>query len=115
MVIPERAIEISTDLSGVVICPKSIIQNLNQLLDAVSNHGVIVGRYVKQAFSNPNEARFYVGISASYFASSANNASGSTLRPPETYGLSFHCVRGPKRQYDFLRQSALLFESRLSP
>jgi hypothetical protein len=60
-VIPERAIEISTDLSGVVICPKSIIQNLNQLLDAVSNHGVIVGRYIKQAFSNPNEARFYVG------------------------------------------------------
>ena len=36
-VIPERAIEISTDLSGVVIYSKSIIQNLNQLLDALSN------------------------------------------------------------------------------
>ena len=43
-VIPERAIEISTDLSGVVIYSKSIIQNLNQLLDALSNQSVIVGR-----------------------------------------------------------------------
>jgi hypothetical protein len=45
--IPECAIEISADLSGVVIYPKSIIQNLNQLLDALSYQGVIVGFYVK--------------------------------------------------------------------
>jgi hypothetical protein len=45
--LPECAIEVSTDLSGIVIYPKSIIQNLNQLLDASSDQGVIVGLYVK--------------------------------------------------------------------
>ena len=60
-IIPECAIEISTDLSGIVIHPKSVIQNLNHLLDALSDQVVIIGLYVKEAFSNSNEARFYVG------------------------------------------------------
>ena len=60
-IIPECAIEISTDLSGIVIHPKSVIQNLNHLLDTLSDQGVIIGLYVKEAFSNSNEARFYVG------------------------------------------------------
>ena len=46
-VISECAIEISTDLSGVAVYPKSVIQNFNELLDALSDQGVIVGFYVK--------------------------------------------------------------------
>jgi hypothetical protein len=46
-IIPECAIEISTDLSGVVIYPKGVIQNLNQLLDALSDQRVVLSLHVK--------------------------------------------------------------------
>jgi hypothetical protein len=45
-IISECAIEIGTYVSCEIIYPKRIIQNVNQLLDALPSRGVIVGLYI---------------------------------------------------------------------